>query len=480
MVIQLNGAGVLYVVFKRQGTILGTLAIFMALAVLYCLLTTPVYLASTQLVANFTKAPSTAPGSTSQSNVATPMDHEEVINSYVLMLSATELAAEVISTIGLDTVYPSIAARSRSDAEKMADAVTRLHKKDLKIQSVKDSNVITVTVLNSNARVAQRIAALVADRFIARQAGIARDPRSAFVNDQLRFYRDEVAKAQDAMAQFQVDKRIFSFDEERTFLIQERSTLEAQLYATESRLAEDREKTAELRAHLTRMPGTLRLVQDDRDPSLEAARSSLTDLKLRQHELMLTYRSDSQAVRDITKKIANVQTFISSFANRSPLQRTEPNAAFSQTQVDLTRAAADLKAAEASVQTTQSQFDSINARLADRSRQQPTIQDLVRQYQLADQNYRTYLQGVQESRVDEDLNRAGISNISVFDRADVPQDPKYPMIPLVLALSAVLGVMTGVALAFTRELLDERLNTPDQVSAILGLPVLGSMGFVRR
>jgi uncharacterized protein involved in exopolysaccharide biosynthesis len=480
MVIQLNGAGVLYVVFKQQRMILGTLAVFMALAVLYCFLTTPLYESSTQLVANFTKAPSTAPGPTSQSNVGTPMDHEEVINSYVLMLSATELAEEVIRTIGLETVYPSIAARSRSDAEKMEDAVTRLHKKDLKIQSVKDSNVITVTVLNSDPHVAQRIAALVADRFIARQAGIARDPRSAFVNDQLQFYRGEVAKTQDAMAQFQVDKRIFSFDEERTFLIQERSTLEAQLYATQSRLAEDKEKSAELREHLTHMPGTLQLVQGDRDPSLEAARSSLTDLKLRQHELMLTYRSDSQAVRDITKKIENVQAFISSFADRSPLKRTEPNTAFSQTQVDLTRAAADLKAAEASVQTTQSQLDSINVRLADRSRQQPTFQDLVRQYQLADQNYRSYLQGVQESRVDEDLNRAGISNISVFDRADVPQDSKYPMIPLVLALSAVLGTMFGVALAFTREILDERLNTPDQVSAILGLPVLGSMGLVRR
>jgi hypothetical protein len=78
----------------------------------------------------------------------------------------------------------------------------------------------------------------------------------------------------------------------------------------------------------------------------------------------------------------------------------------------------------------------------------------VRDYQIADQNYRVYLQGVQEARVFEDLNKAKVTSIAVFDAPYAPPRPIKPGL-MVLLLGTFGGVVLGLILAFVTEALDE-------------------------
>jgi capsular exopolysaccharide synthesis family protein len=74
------------------------------------------------------------------------------------------------------------------------------------------------------------------------------------------------------------------------------------------------------------------------------------------------------------------------------------------------------------------------------------------------------------------------ANITVMERAPergpgVPVSPKYAT---TLASALIGGLLLGAALAFLRDLLDQRLRSPDEVKQVLNLPVLGAVPHILR
>ena len=77
---------------------------------------------------------------------------------------------------------------------------------------------------------------------------------------------------------------------------------------------------------------------------------------------------------------------------------------------------------------------------------------------------------IKEVKAEED---AGNLNINVFEPARTDPKATYPRTPLILSLAILLGVIVGAALAIVAEWLDHRIRTPEEVSRLLDLPVLG-------
>src|SRR5216684_170002 len=79
----------------------------------------------------------------------------------------------------------------------------------------------------------------------------------------------------------------------------------------------------------------------------------------------------------------------------------------------------------------------------------------------------------------EKLKEAGVTaglrsnNFRIINAARVPTSPSEPNIPRNLSFALVLGVISGVGLAFLLENLDNTVRTPEQAQAISGLPSLG-------
>lgn len=68
-----------------------------------------------------------------------------------------------------------------------------------------------------------------------------------------------------------------------------------------------------------------------------------------------------------------------------------------------------------------------------------------------------------------------VENVQVIDTAQVPTDPVEPRPMMNMAISAVLGIMLGVFIAFLIEFLDSTIKTSDDVEKHLGVPVLGTI-----
>jgi len=77
---------------------------------------------------------------------------------------------------------------------------------------------------------------------------------------------------------------------------------------------------------------------------------------------------------------------------------------------------------------------------------------------------------IKELNVAED---AGALNISILEVARAPTRPSRPQKARILSMSLALGLLFGGVLAFIRNWVDYELSSADEITAVLGIPVLG-------
>jgi len=77
---------------------------------------------------------------------------------------------------------------------------------------------------------------------------------------------------------------------------------------------------------------------------------------------------------------------------------------------------------------------------------------------------------IKELNVTEDI---GALNITILEVARPASTPSWPQKERIMGIALVLGLMLGGGLAFLRGWMDQRLRSAEEISAILGAPVLG-------
>ena len=491
MVTELTARSLAYVAFRQRWVILSFLAFGLLSTVAYCLIVSPQYEADAALDVVFNRQLSGSVGAEqgAANGPATPADADEIVTSLSLVLQSNTLAEQVINEVGLARMYPKYAEpgilSAVLDAVKrvfglyktpLERAVYRFVNKDTEVEVAKDSNVLQISLFNENPETAKVALESMVNHFLEHQAKMGRDPQLAFVHSQVQVYKKRVDDAQAAMETFQLKNGISSMDEENSYLLKQRSDLEAQLATNKVQIVQDQNKIAALSEQLKSLTETVNLHQEDRDQALDAARAQLVDLQVRQQTLSTSFGPDSPAAKNIAGQITKVEDFINTYPNRTPLKQMAPNPTYQVTQSALLQTKADLESAQKAQPIIQQQIDTLSGRLAERSRDQSSYQDLVREYQIADENYRNYLQAAQEARIADDLNKEKATTVAVYDPAHLESTlPAKPKKALLIAAGIILGLVLGFTTAYLRETWDERLNTPRQVNALLGLPLLGSM-----
>jgi len=95
---------------------------------------------------------------------------------------------------------------------------------------------------------------------------------------------------------------------------------------------------------------------------------------------------------------------------------------------------------------------------------------LRREAESARHMYELLIKRFKETSLTEDM-RTG--NIRIIDRAEVPEDPVKPKKKLNVFLAIILGLFTGIGLAFFFEYLDNTIKIPEDVKQHLKIPYLG-------
>jgi len=460
---------IVYVLYRHKWAMLSTFLAVMVLAVGYCVLATVYYESESDLYVNFsrdTSSPVNTPSGIGQASGA--LDQQNILNSLMQMLTSGSLVDEVITEIGLQKLYPRIAASHPSSGTPLGAAERRMIKRDLKVAVAKNANIIQVTYKHPDPELAAKTANLLVNKFIARELAVLRDPQSNFLQEQLEQYHTKLVHSEAALDEFRKQTGISSLDEERTLLLKQRADVESNLANNQALVTELENRKQVLRSELATLPQNVDFANED-----DASQSQLVQLQMQRQAMLDNYRPDSQTIQNIEKQIQELTDLHAGGQTR--VLKQMPSVSHQDIEVDLNRAEAQLRGIQESQSTLQQQRADVVRRIAALDNQNTKLQDLERQDQIDDLNYRNYYQFFEQAHIDEALNKQKITTMSVIEPATPADRATYPKDHLILPISGILAAILAFLVAFLLEGLDERLNLPVQVENALKLTVLASL-----
>jgi polysaccharide biosynthesis protein PslE len=474
MIVQTTLPNIVYVLFRHKWLMLWTFCIGVGLVVIYSVVATPLYQAEADLYVKFGRDASSGVNISSGAGQASASaDQENVLNSLIQLLTSDQLVGDVIQEIGLAKLYPAIAAKPPWVGTALGAAVRKMTRHGLTVKTVPNSNVIQLLYNHPDPLLAAKAVNLLVDKFTERELRLLRDPQSTFLQDQLDQFRGALRQAETALEQFRKQTGISSLDEERTLLLKQRADVESNADGNQAQVAELEQRRQTLQTELKSLPVNLKLSDDDIN-----AQSQLLQLRVQRQMLLNNYRADSKSVINVEQQIAVLDRMAAQGATK--LQRQMPSTSYQEIEVDLNRVSAQIAGLIGGQRTLETQHSDLDRRIAALDANDRKLKDLMRLYQIADLNYRTYFQNVQDARIADDLNKQKITTISEIQAADAPDIATYPKTMLLLVLGTVLSTLLALVIAFVREAFEERLNQPMQVERTLGIPVLASLPRVGR
>jgi uncharacterized protein involved in exopolysaccharide biosynthesis len=405
--------GILSTFFRQWRIFWLVFLCILAIGLLYLTITTPLYESSGSVLVKFG---SDADAGVNKDNGKVPLpanDRREIIQSNIDIIQSHDLLRDAINKIGVERLYPGITERVGDKDSPLEAAISQFMRKHLVVKSSQQSNVIDISVLNPDPKVAAQMVDILQDVFIAKQLEIFNKPQTTFLSEQVKEAEERLNKSQQALKDFKSSIGITSIETELSELLKQKSTAAAVAFQ-----------------------------------SVADAQSKLADLRDQESEMLATYKSNSPALQAVRKSIAEA---------KRQLQERQKHLGSSSGSEYLEK-----------------QTSSIDKRIADLEGKRSQYNDLLRQVQIDESNYKNYLARQEEARINETLGEKKITSISVIDSPVVPNKPARPRKLLTLAATIMAGLMLGAGIAFLREITDARFRTPKQLAAVLKSPVLAA------
>lgn len=321
------------------------------------------------------------------------------------------------------------------------------------------AQMIAVRYESTDPALAASVPNAVADGFIAYKRSTAKsESRSTvtFLRQQVATYQAELQRAEADLRSFREQAQIVDLGEQATREVQRLAELQARL----DDLNAERQALSRFMSQLRSQPaGEVRYQELASFPVFLSNRAvsdllqSLTTLENQRSELGTRRTAANADVQALDARIADL---------RSRLDQT---------------AQGYLRGLDAQITPLTSTLGGRRSEMQSIPRREVEYARLARQQKLLEDIYTLLQTRLKEAEIKEAVEPG---QIRVIDSATVPEEPisPRPLVNLILALG--LGTLLSVGAAFTREALNTRIRTrQDVVAATVGLPVLGMIPRVR-
>jgi polysaccharide biosynthesis transport protein len=469
---------------KRKRVILSCLFVVVSLIMVASFLFKPVYKASARLAIERESTASPVTGqrtefSDTQSQLLTFNTHFKLIKSKPVLTELLQVLKQQSGDEALDQTSLSLLAQLRetltatssriktnirrligmaekefSPAEILEQQLEDLEKK-ITISHIRETRLLTIDVADNDPELAARIANLLAAKYI--EFDLA--SRLASGNQNLEWLNREVyalkKRLEDDEQKFFEYKQlhgVFSLSGKQKVIDQRITELNNEYLDTRNKRQELDAKLGEIEKQIG--GGTdfahVRSILDN--PSINDIYSNLTNLQLEQNRLAKVFGPKHPKMVQVASEITKVQSKL-----RSELSKEVENLRVQRT-VLLNRE----KQMEANI--TDFEKDAL-----DTSSKELTYTMLQRNMDTSQQLYDTLVTKIKESGV---AAGGAVSTIRIVETASPPISPFKPNKKRNLLLGLILGLFSGMGLAFFLEYLDQTVRNEEDVRRSVDLPVL--------
>lgn len=334
--------------------------------------------------------------------------------------------------------------------EKTADRI----RNSLSVEHVEDSSVIRLSFASHNPRLARDTLATLINEYLKKHRELVGTPKShEFFTRESSKTAKELQAAENRLKEFKNQINVGSLEEHRQILSQQIGALNQRLKDTRANIdAFQRMSYAQAgNKGLTPAfyaPGETSGIES---PAINGMRDRIYELKLKEQELLSTYKESSVPVMEVRRQIREARTL------------------FQQAKRSMTGAL------QAQADSLASEIDKANQELKTLNDSEYQLAQLEREKQLLEKKFQTYARNLEQSRIDQALEMEEISNIKIVQAPIVPNEAVKPRTKLTLILGFMLALFASLGLAFFSEYFDHSLQSPEQIEDALDVPVLGSV-----
>jgi uncharacterized protein involved in exopolysaccharide biosynthesis len=403
--------------------------------------------------------------------------NEEELNSEVELLRDDEVLRRVVlenKLGGRDWLH---FLRFSEGPDQRVERAARRLAKQLKVESIKKTNLIAVSYASDEPRRAAKVLRSIADAYLAKHMTVHRPGGEVhFFEQETEESRRQVELAKNELLEFSQSHGVVEAAQERDLALQKLSEVDASYRQTQIDFAETRQRVAALQSELAQMPErtTTQVHTADNPDLLKALKASLLDLQLKRTQLLTKFVPTHRLVLEVDKQIAQAEAAITA-QSAAPVrdETTDKNAHYEWAKLELERARVQMKALEARAGATAVQESAYRTMAWKFGEDAVTQQDLENTEKAAEENYLLYIKKQEQARMADALDQRGIVNVAIAE------EPVAPALPVwstwtVLALGLVGATVAGSGAAFVADYLDPALRTPEEVAAYLHAPVLAS------
>jgi len=445
---------ILHLIFKRKTWILVFFGITVSTVAYYSLSTEHTYMATGQLLVKVGRE-SIYMATPTQSPLI--LNRGDQISSEIEVLKSRHLAGAVVESLGPATIYEGLdqpppqglldrlfqRVFQTPDPTPPPREVQTLIAEDnvlanLSVQPVGESNVISVSFVHRDRRMAATVVNTLMNHYLDRHLEVHKTPQStAFFREQSQIWENKLQQAQDRLETFKKEHDLTAdLQEERSLILGQEANLRSALNETMSLEAATED----------------RLRNPDQDAGLL---SRLVELELKEQEFLAKYTDESRFVKGVRDEIKVVRRALAGQQS--------------------TRYQAEMNALKARKESQRAQLAEYQKKLEELKRIETKFSHFTDEVMVTRQNYQLYLTKLEESRVSDAMDTERIASVKVIEPAKPPRRPEPRNVARNMVLGILLGGLGGLGLAFFSESLNNSLEKIEDVENHLQLPVLASI-----
>ncbi|HMV59008.1 MAG TPA: GNVR domain-containing protein, partial [Nitrospira sp.] len=298
-----------------------------------------------------------------------------------------------------------------------------------------------------------------------------------FFDEQTKQMRGELQQAELRLQAFKDKWNIVSIEDQKRHLLQQVTHTEAALRESQVQVAETEVRISKLKERLAGQQEAIPLTNvSERNPMLDQLKNRLMQMELEYSQ----YVPDSPAAAELVREIAAVRARLQAESSKVTGAATSGlNQNYQELKRTLVMEEGRRESLRPRLSELTKQFKSYRDSLNTLDQREMELQGLMREVKVKQEAFDIYLKKEEESRINEVLDRKGISNVNAIEHATAPQKPVQPRKFLNLVIGLLIGLVGGFGSAYVSEYMRRTFVTREEAEDNLGRPVLAALPLVR-
>jgi len=363
----------------------------------------------------------------------------------------------------------------QEDARKEAKTVVRpgVVPPTVTIEPLEGMNVIRVVVEGGDPKSITELANTIVSMHLKRTDLVASTGIDKSVEFAIR-ERDRNLKrlrqAELRLINFRKTHRVIQLTADQEAQAQEYVQLQADKHAAESNLSSTKVQLQQLRARLEKEPLDIVREESKENPRLARFQEKLDTLKFQRDDLLRDYKPTHRSVVSVEAQIAKLEAQLAAEPKELITRLHSPNPLRATLEEKIADLEANLESYQAAFNVAEARFNARKGAVEDYGLWELELTHLTSQRDAEQAG----LNAIEASLRDLKLRaEARITTARVIEAARIPSTPIRPRKATNLALTLVLAVLLGAAMAFLQEFLDDRVNAPGDLERLSMIPAIG-------